>query len=94
MLVKDDMPLFLQQKGLAYQKAPTGYPDSKSDLFLYDPFVKNPPAKNLQESMLNLCQQYNSSLHLLPYLGYYHPGTLIGGGVQHHEENSNIDHRD
>ncbi|KAK4875358.1 hypothetical protein RN001_011780 [Aquatica leii] len=98
VLVKDDMPLFMQPKNLIYQK-PQVYADAnKSDLFLYDPFNKNVgqkyPTKSLQESMLNLCQQYNSSLQLLPYFSYYHPATIMGGIQPNQDDDGGIDNRE
>lgn len=93
VLVKDDIPLFMQQKGLIYQKSSIYSDTNKSDLFMYDPFNKDLShkygSKNLQESMLNLCQQYNSSLHLLPYFNYYHPSAIIGS-LQHSQDDDLI----
>ncbi|XP_050305278.1 homeobox protein Nkx-3.2-like [Anthonomus grandis grandis] len=78
VLVKDDMPLFLQQKPPLYQKNPY-YPDpSKPDFFVYDQLSKTVVQKypkNLQESMLNICQQYNQ-MQLFPYFNYYHPALM------------------
>ncbi|KAF2896851.1 hypothetical protein ILUMI_09324 [Ignelater luminosus] len=97
VLVKDDIPLFMQQKSLMYQKSPV-YETNKSDLFLYDPFNKGINqkygSKSLQESMLNLCQQYNSSLQFLPYFSYYHPSTIMGGIQQNPDDDVTIDHRE
>ncbi|XP_018332252.1 homeobox protein zampogna-like [Agrilus planipennis] len=81
VLVKDDIPLFMQQKSM--YKTPVVYNEPcKNDLFLYDQFNKNIVhkynSKTLQESMLSLCQQYNNSLQLLPYFSYYHPSALMG----------------
>lgn len=96
VLVKDDMPLFMQPpKGLMYQKSPIYGDGHKSDLFLYDPFDKSGGqkygGKSLQESMLNLCQQYNSSLQLLPYFSYYHhPSTLMGGLQANQEDEGGV----
>lgn len=96
VLVKDDIPLFLQQKAPMYQK--NYYPDSKSDLCIYDPFGAakslgqkyNP--KTLQESMLSLCQQYSNSMQLFPYFNYYHPSLL--NSLSNQEEEVNAEHRD
>ncbi|KAF5284271.1 hypothetical protein FQA39_LY04564 [Lamprigera yunnana] len=97
VLVKDDMPLFMQPKNLIYQKPQLYNDNSKSDLFLYDPFNKSVgqkyASKSLQESMLNLCQQYNSSLQLLPYFSYYHPATIMSG-LQPSQEDVSIDSRE
>lgn len=76
VLVKDDVPLFLQHKTPIYQKG--YYPDPKSEMFIYDQLHKNLPkyGKNLQQSMLSLCQQYNTSMQLFPYFSYYNPSAL------------------
>ncbi|KAB0795611.1 hypothetical protein PPYR_12450 [Photinus pyralis] len=95
VLVKDDMPLFMQPKNLMYQKT-HAYDGNKSDLFLYDPFNKNSTqkygSKTLQESMLNLCQQYNSSLQLLPYFSYY--PNIMSGMQTNQDEDGIIDTRE
>lgn len=101
VLVKDDMPLFLQQKPLYHQKTSPGfYPEAKSDLGIYDPFDKGLPhhhqkyaSKALQESMLSLCQQYSTSMQLFPYFNYYHP-SILGSLASHQEEDLSVDHRD
>lgn len=82
VLVKDDVPLFLQ-KGPLYQKG--FYGEAKPDLFLYH---QKYGTKSLQESMLSLCQQYNSSMQLFPYFNYYHPGVV--GGVPEEEPSDNV----
>ncbi|XP_060529015.1 homeobox protein koza-like [Cylas formicarius] len=89
VLVKDDMPIFLQQKSPIYQKAPY-YPEttSKNEYFVYDQLNKNinpKYPKTIQESMLSLCQQYSSSMQLFPYFNYYHP-SLIGALNQQDED--------
>lgn len=77
VLVKDDVPLFLQHKSPIYQKG-TYYPDPKSEMFIYDQLHKNLPkyGKTFQQSMLSLCQQYNTSMQMFPYFTYYNPGAL------------------
>lgn len=96
VLVKDDMPLFLQQKSPLYQKN-SFYPESKADLTVYDHFAKGVPqkytSKALQESMLTLCQQYSNSMQLFPYFNYYHPAILgsLGGGQ---DEEVTLEHRE
>lgn len=97
VLVKDDIPLFLQQKTPIYQK--NYYPEAKSDLCIYDPFgaAKNLgqkySPKTLQESMLSLCQQYSNSMQLFPYFNYYHPSLL--NSLNNQEEDVNAgEHRD
>ncbi|KAF7273651.1 hypothetical protein GWI33_013643 [Rhynchophorus ferrugineus] len=85
VLVKDDIPIFLQQKPALYQK-PGFFPDpSKSDLFVYDQIHKSMGQKYpkmLHESMLSLCQQYSNSVQLLPYFNYYHPSLFGSIGQQ------------
>lgn len=96
VLVKDDIPLFLQQKTPIYQKS--YYPETKADLCIYDPFGAskslgqkyNP--KTLQESMLSLCQQYSNSMQLFPYFNYYHPSLL--NSLNNQQEEVNTEHRD
>ncbi|ENN73342.1 hypothetical protein YQE_10102, partial [Dendroctonus ponderosae] len=86
VLVKDDMPIFLQQKPPLYQKA--YYTEPKSDFFVYDQLSKSMVQKypkTLQESMLNLCQQYSNSMQLFPYFNYYHP-SLIGNLSQQDDD--------
>ncbi|XP_044753232.1 homeobox protein Nkx-2.5 [Coccinella septempunctata] len=79
VLVKDDMPLFLQQKSSVYQKPYHAEPN-KNDFYVYEQMNKNLTQKynpkSLQESMLNLCQQYSNSVSLFPYFNYYHPSLL------------------
>ncbi|RZC34385.1 Homeobox domain containing protein, partial [Asbolus verrucosus] len=79
VLVKDDVPLFLQQKGPVYQKGGF-YAEPKADFFIYDQLSKGGSApkypKSLHESMLSLCQQYSNSMQLFPYFNYYHPAIL------------------
>ncbi|XP_056633542.1 homeobox protein zampogna-like [Diorhabda sublineata] len=87
VLVKDDIPLFLQQKNQLYQKSGY-YPDqAKNDLFMVQKYPKS-----IQESMLNLCQQYSSSIQLFPYFNYYHPSLI--GNMSQHEDETNIDNRE
>lgn len=99
VLVKDDMPLFLQQKAPLYHQKTSGafYPESKAELGIYDPFGKGISqkysSKTLQESMLSLCQQYSNSMQLFPYFNYYHP-SIIGSLTSHQEEDLSVDHRD
>lgn len=92
VLVKDDIPLFLQQKTPMYQKS--YYPETKSDLCIYDPFgaAKKYNPKTLQESMLSLCQQYSNSMQLFPYFNYYHPSLL--SSLSNQEEQVDAEHRD
>ncbi|KAL1494790.1 hypothetical protein ABEB36_010331 [Hypothenemus hampei] len=85
VLVKDDIPIFLQQKPAMYQK--TGYytDPSKADFFVYDQLNKTMVQKypkTLQESMLNLCQQYSNSMQFFPYFNYYHPSMIGNMGQQ------------
>lgn len=88
VLVKDDIPIFLQQKTPIYQQN-SYYPDVKSDYFVYDQFNKSISQKynqkSLQESMLNLCQQYNNSMQLFPYFNYYHPSIVTSMGNEEEE---------
>ncbi|XP_045475107.1 homeobox protein zampogna-like [Harmonia axyridis] len=80
VLVKDDIPIFLQhQKSPIYQKP--YHPDqTKNEFYVYEQMNKNLTQKynpkSLQESMLNLCQQYSNSVSLFPYFNYYHPSLL------------------
>ncbi|KAJ3643105.1 hypothetical protein Zmor_025837 [Zophobas morio] len=83
VLVKDDVPLFLQQKAPVYQKGFYGEP--KTDFFIYDQLSKAKYPKSLHESMLSLCQQYSNSMQLFPYFNYYHP-AIVGGMGQQEEE--------
>ncbi|XP_066248042.1 homeobox protein zampogna-like [Euwallacea similis] len=88
VLVKDDMPIFLQQKAPLYQKAAYYTDPSKADFFVYDQLNKTiiqKYPKTLQESMLNLCQQYSNSMQLFPYFNYYHP-SLIGNLAQQDDD--------
>lgn len=92
VLVKDDMPLFLQQN-LAKPMYTKGlYPDGK-ELFIYDHLNKSIAGKyagkSLQESMITLCQQYNNSMLSFPYFNYYHPTVLTSPGQ---EDDQIIDH--
>ncbi|CAH0554723.1 unnamed protein product [Brassicogethes aeneus] len=91
VLVKDDMPLFLQQKAPMYQKSPF-YGEPKSDYFMYDQINKQKYPKTLQESMLSLCQQYSNSMQIFPYFNYYHPSLL--GNTAHQEEDIHPDTRE
>lgn len=89
VLVKDDVPIFLQQKAPMYQRTYCTDPTKTPDFFVYDQLmgknlVQKYP-KTLQESMLNLCQQYSSSMQLFPYFNYYHP-SLIGSLGQQEED--------
>lgn len=92
VLVKDDMPIFLQQKTPIYQKS--FYPDqAKNDFLFYDQINKGivqKYPKSIQESMLSLCQQYSSSMQLFPYFNYYHP-SLVGTINQPEEDMVNDD---
>lgn len=84
VLVKDDVPLFLQhpKQTSLYQKT-SYYHDPKSELFLYDQIHKNLPkyGKNLQQSMLSLCQQYNTSMQLFPYFNYYNHSAALAASL-------------
>jgi hypothetical protein len=86
VLVKDDVPLFLQQKAPVYQKG--FYAEPKADFFIYDQIKAAAPKypKSLHESMLSLCQQYSNSMQLFPYFNYYHPAIIGGLGQQEEEE--------
>ncbi|XP_044271123.1 homeobox protein Nkx-3.2-like [Tribolium madens] len=86
VLVKDDVPLFLQQKGPVYQKG-AFYAEPKADFFIYDQLKGGLPKypKSLHESMLSLCQQYSNSMQLFPYFNYYHPAIVGGLGQQEDE---------
>lgn len=82
VLVKDDMPLFLQDKTTTNYQKTYCYPDGK-DYFVYDQYTKQKySTKAIHESMLNLCQQYNNSMQLLPYFNYYHPSLIATIGNQ------------
>lgn len=86
VLVKDDVPLFLQQKAQIYHKG-AFYGEPKSDVFIYEHgkgIVPKYP-KSLQESMLSICQQYSNSMQLFPYFNYYHP-SIVGGLGQPDED--------
>lgn len=91
VLVKDDVPLFLQNKSSLYQKHSSYYPDTK-DFLIYEHLNKNLSpkyaSKSLQESMMNLCQQYTTSMHLFPYFNYYHPSVI---NTLNHEDELNVD---
>lgn len=95
VLVKDDMPIFLQQKNGFYQKS-NFYPDQpKNDFFVYDQLNKGivqKYPKTIQESMLSLCQQYSNSMQLFPYFNYYHPSLV--GSIGQQEEELNLDSRE
>lgn len=90
VLVKDDVPLFLQKPHPAvYQK--NGYYAEPKDFFVYDQIKSGAQKypKALHESMLSLCQQYSNSMQLFPYFNYYHPAIVggMGGGQQDDELN-------
>lgn len=88
VLVKDDIPIFLQQKAPVYQKSGYYTEPNKSDFFVYDQLSKTMVQKypkTIQESMLNLCQQYTNSMQLFPYFNYYHP-SLIGNLSQQDDD--------
>ncbi|CAG9865095.1 unnamed protein product [Phyllotreta striolata] len=78
VLVKDDIPVFLQQKSPLYQKSYYGE-QAKGDFFMVQKYPKS-----IQESMLNLCQQYSNSMQIFPYFNYYHP-SLVGNVSQREE---------
>ncbi|XP_030745152.1 homeobox protein zampogna-like [Sitophilus oryzae] len=88
VLVKDDIPIFLQQKPALYQK-PSYFPEAgKNEFFVYDQLNKSMGQKYpkmLQESMLSLCQQYSSQVQLFPYFNYYHP-SLFGSLSQQDDD--------
>ncbi|KAL3268063.1 hypothetical protein HHI36_007192 [Cryptolaemus montrouzieri] len=90
VLVKDDIPIFLQQKSPIYQKSYQAEP-MKSDYYIYDHINKNLSQKynpkTLQESMLSLCQQYSNSVSLFPYFNYYHPSMIGNVAISQNEEN-------
>lgn len=82
VLVKDDVPIFLQQKPV-YPKGGF-YGEPKGEFFVYDQLNKTMGQKypkTLQESMISLCQQYTNSMQLFPYFNYYHP-SLLGNLAQ------------
>ncbi|XP_022916066.1 homeobox protein zampogna-like [Onthophagus taurus] len=88
VLVKDDMPML-------YQKHPQGFYNDPKEFFVYDQFSKSVAQKyvankSLQESMLNLCQQYNNSMQLFPYFNYYHPG-IVTTSMVHPDDEINIE---
>ncbi|KAJ8975623.1 hypothetical protein NQ317_005736 [Molorchus minor] len=89
VLVKDDVPIFLQQKTPIYQK--NGYyTEPKTDFFVYDQLGKNTGQKypkTIQESMLSLCQQYSNSMQIFPYFNYYHPSLVSNISIQEDEVN-------
>lgn len=89
VLVKDDMPLFLQHKNSPNYQKTYCYPDNNNkDYFIYDQYTKQKySSKAIHESMLNLCQQYNNSMQLLPYFNYYHPSLITT--VENQEDNIN-----
>ncbi|KAJ8965214.1 hypothetical protein NQ314_004283 [Rhamnusium bicolor] len=96
VLVKDDMPIFLQQKSPIYQKNGYYTEPTKSEFFVYDQISKGMVQKypkTIQESMLSLCQQYSNSMQLFPYFNYYHP-SLINNIGQPEEEVNNMDGRE
>lgn len=87
VLVKDDVPLFLQQKSSPSYQKNYCYPESNKDYYIYDQYTKQKySTKAIHESMLNLCQQYNNSMQLLPYFNYYHP-SLIASIGNHDDDN-------
>lgn len=101
VLVKDDMPIFLQQ---VHQQETPIYPKNayypvdqqKNDFFMYEQFTKNVAQKypkTIQESMLSLCQQYPTSVQLFPYLNYYHP-SLLGNLTMQQNDESNLEYRE
>lgn len=90
VLVKDDMPIFLQQETPIFPKN-TYYSleHPKNDYLIYDQVNKNVTQKcpkTLQESMFSLCQQYSNSVQLFPYLNYYHPSLLGNLAMQQTDE--------
>lgn len=92
VLVKDDIPLFLQQQQQAQQKTNYQknycYNDNK-DYFIYEQYNKQKyNTKAIHDSMLNLCQQYNNSMQLLPYFNYYHPSLIATIANQDDENHS------
>lgn len=97
VLVKDDMPIFLQQDASVYPKnAFYSVDQPKNDFFVYDQLSKNVTQKypkTIQESMFSLCQQYSSSVQLFPYLNYYHPSLLGNLSMQPNEE-TNLENRE
>lgn len=97
VLVKDDMPIFLQQESPIYSKN-TYYPvdQTKTDFFVYDHLTKNVAQKypkTIQESMFSLCQQYSNSVQLFPYLNYYHP-SLLGNLAMQQNDEANFENRE
>ncbi|KAJ8938009.1 hypothetical protein NQ318_022942 [Aromia moschata] len=85
VLVKDDVPIFLQQKTPMYQKNAYYSDPTKNDFFVYDQISKGMVQKypkTIQESMLSLCQQYSNSMQLFPYFNYYHPSLVSNIGQQ------------
>lgn len=106
VLVKDDIPIFLQHgagSGLKtaslYQKSSTGYytEPKGGDLYVYDQLNKTMSTqkypKTIQESMLSLCQQYSNSMQLFPYFNYYHP-SLMGGNLGTQEDEASSEGRE
>lgn len=91
VLVKDDIPIFLQQEGPIFPKSSYySVEHSKNDFLVYDQLSKNAAQKypkTIQESMFSLCQQYSNSVQLFPYLNYYHPSLLGNLSVQNDETN-------
>ncbi|CAH1154046.1 unnamed protein product [Phaedon cochleariae] len=81
VLVKDDMPLFLQQKSY--------YPDQGFDRPGKTTIQKYP--KTIQESMLSLCQQYSNSMQIFPYFNYYHPSLI--GSLGHQDDDGGLENR-
>ncbi|XP_023013325.2 uncharacterized protein isoform X1 [Leptinotarsa decemlineata] len=95
VLVKDDIPIFLQQKNPVYHKNGFYPEQTKNDFFVYDQMSKSMVQKypkTIQESMLNLCQQYSNSMQIFPYFNYYHPSLI--GNLSQQEEEANLDHRE
>ncbi|CAG9761128.1 unnamed protein product [Ceutorhynchus assimilis] len=90
VLVKDDMPIFIQKPPMPpmYPKNAFFPEPNQPDFFIYDHINKTMVQKypkTIQQSMLDLCQQYSNSMNLFPYLNYYHP-TLIGNLCQHEDD--------
>lgn len=81
VLVKDDMPIFLQHQKPMYNKS--FYPGATEAFYeRFNNINGLKYGKSLQESMMTLCQQYGGGMHqLFPYFNYYHPGGGGGGSV-------------
>lgn len=96
VLVKDDMPIFLQQETPVFPKN-TYYSveHPKNDFLVYDQLTKNAQKypKTIQESMFSLCQQYSNSVQLFPYLNYYHP-SLLGNLTVQQTDDINLENRE